>query len=337
MSFLFGTTLLAVVAALACALPGAFIVLRKNSMLVEGMSHAVLPGIVVGYLFASDLDSPLLLGGAALAGLLVVLGSEWLTRTGLLTGDAPQALIFPALFSVGVILVSQRFSNVHLDTQVVLVGDLNLAAFEQLVVGGVSLGPRYLYVMLGVLALNVAFLTAFYPKLKVATFDPQFAASLAIPTRLLNTAFMFLVALTVTAAFHAAGAILVVALMIVPPATAFLLSRRLSVMLGLTAVIAVGGALAGFWGAYVLNAATSAGMSVFYGVLFLLAMAYVRVASRSRSRARTVIRIPEQEPASRGESVDATTVSCPSGPASCGEPQERPGASTRAEVGLAPR
>src|SRR5690606_37029870 len=92
MNFVLGTALLAVVTALACALPGTFIVLRKNSMLVDAISHAVLPGIVVGYFFTQDLESPLLTVGAALAGLVVAVGSEWLGRTGLLTGDAPQGL-----------------------------------------------------------------------------------------------------------------------------------------------------------------------------------------------------------------------------------------------------
>jgi manganese/zinc/iron transport system permease protein len=287
-SFVLGTVLLAVVTALACALPGTFVVLRRSSMLVDAISHAVLPGIVVGYFFTHDLDSPLLIIGAALAGLVVVLGSEALTRTGLLTGDAPQGLIFPALFSGGVILVSTNFANVHLDTHAVLVGDLNLAAWEQLVVGGTSIGPAYLYVMLGVLALNIAFLAVTYPRLKVTTFDPQFARSIGIRSGLLNTAFMFLVSLTVTAAFHASGAILVIALMIIPPATARLLTRTLPTMLAVTALIAAGGALAGFWTAYVLDAPTSAGMAVFYGVLFVAALIVTHTASvAERPRGRT--------------------------------------------------
>lgn len=281
-----GTSLLAVVTALTCALPGAFVVLRKNSMLVDAMSHAVLPGIVVGYFFTHDLDSPLLILGAALAGLVVVLGSEWLTRTGLLTGDAPQGLIFPALFSVGVIMVTLNFANVHLDTHAVLVGDLNLAAAHDLYLGGVSVGPAYLYVMLGVLLLNVLFLVALYPKLKVTTFDAEFASSLGIRSGLVNSAFMFMVSLTVTAAFNAAGAILVLALMIGPPATAYLLSKRLPLMLALTAVIAIAGALAGFWLAYVLNAATSAGMAVFYGLLFCLVIVATRLLNRRQLRRR---------------------------------------------------
>lgn len=295
MSFVAGTSLLAVVTALACAVPGTFVVLRKNSMLVDAISHAVLPGIVVGYFFTRDLDSPLLIIGAALAGLVVVLGSEWLTRTGLLTGDAPQGLVFPALFSAGVILVSLNFANVHLDTHAVLVGDLNLAAWDQLIIDGTSWGPSYLYVMLGVLVLNAGFLAMFYSKLKVTTFDAQFATSLGIRTGLVNTAFMFLVSVTVTAAFNAAGAILVIALMIVPPATAYLLSKSLPVMIALTAVIAVAGALAGFWIAYALNAATSAGMAVFYGLVFVIVLSLARLTQRARQRERR--RTPTTAPA----------------------------------------
>lgn len=285
MSFLLGIVLLTVVTSLACALPGVFVVLRRNSMLVDAISHAVLPGIVLGYAFTLDLRSPLLAAGAALAGLLVVLGSEYLQRTGLLAGDAPQGLVFPALFSVGVILVSMNFQNVHLDTHAVLVGDLNVAAFPQLVVGGVSWGPSYLYVMLGVLAVNAGFLWLFYPHLVASTFDGPFAASVGIRVRLLNTAFMFLVAVTVTAAFHAAGAILVIALMVVPGAIAILLSSRLPVILALTAAIATLGSLGGFGLAYAIDAATSAGMAVFYGMLFSLVLA-AAVLRRRRASTR---------------------------------------------------
>lgn len=284
MGFLLGTVLLGLVTALACALPGVLVVLRRNSMLVDAIGHAVLPGIVVGYLFTRDIDSPWLIIGAALSGLLVVLGSEWLTATGLVAGDAPQGLVFPALFSLGVIMVSARLSNVHLDEHAVLVGDLNLAAMQQLIVGNTSLGPSYLYVMLAVLALNAAFLALLYPQLKLTTFDAPFAASLGIPVRGLNVAFMFLVSITVTAAFNAAGAILAMALMVVPPATAWLLSRRLSVMIALTGLFAVLGAAIGFWVAYLLDAATSAAMAVCNGLLFAAVLLGTRMNRRLRRR-----------------------------------------------------
>lgn len=282
MSFLLGTTLVAVTTAIACALPGVFVVLRRNSMLVDAISHAVLPGIVVGYFFTHDLRSPVLIVGAALAGLVVVLGSEYLSATGLLAGDAPQGLVFPALFSLGVIMVTLNFANVHLDTHTVLVGDLNLAAFHQLEIGGAIIGPAYLYVMLAVLLVNALFLALTYRQLRITTFDPEFARSLGLRAGLLNTVFMFLVSVTVTAAFNGAGAILVIALVVAPAATAYLLTDRLPVMIVLTVLIAAAGALTGFWLAYAVDAATSAGMSVFYGLIFTVAFASTRLRAHTR-------------------------------------------------------
>ena len=282
MSFLTGVILLAVVTAVACALPGVFVVLRRGSMLVDAISHAVFPGIVLGFALTRDLDSPLLLLGAAVTGLLVVLGAEFLERTGLIAGDAPQGLVFPALFSLGVIAVTLDFGDVHLDTHTVLVGDLNIAAFEQLVVGGIAIGPSYLHVMLGMLALNALFLTAFWRPLVASTFDRPFATSIGIRTRLLHLSFMLLVALTVTAGFHAAGAILVIALVVVPAAVALLLSRRLVVVIALAVGIAAGGALMGFGAAYALDAATSAGMAVTYGILFFVVLGVTALRRRRR-------------------------------------------------------
>src|SRR5699024_8634807 len=155
--FVVGTALLAAVTAVACSLPGVFVVLRKGSMLVDAIAHAVLPGIVVGYALTQNFDSPVLIIGSALAGLVVVLGTAWLARPGLLPGDVAQGLIFPAVFSIGVILVSTNFANIHLDTHMVLAGDLNLAAYRQLEIGRISVGPQYLYVMIIVLLVNIVF------------------------------------------------------------------------------------------------------------------------------------------------------------------------------------
>lgn len=297
MSYVLGVVLLACVTALTCALPGVFVVLRKNSMIVDGIAHAVLPGIIVGFWLTHDLNSPVLILGAALAGLLVVLGNEWLSDTGLLAGDAPQGLIFPALFAGGIILVSMDLQHAHLDTNAVLIGDLNLSVFPALIVDGVNIGPRYLYTMLAVLAANAAFIAFFYRKLKLTTFDRQFAEVLGTRTRLLNTAFMFLVSMTVVAAFKAVGAILVISLLVVPAATAQLISKRLSVMFALTAMFAVLGALAGFWIAYVLDTGTSAAMAVFYGVLFVAVAICEKLVTRARLLRRSKASAAEQSAA----------------------------------------
>ncbi len=277
MSFLMGVSLLGVVTAVACAVPGVFVVLRRDAMMVDAISHAALPGIAIGYILTQDLSSPWLVIGAAIAGLVVVMAAEWLSHTGLLTGDAPIGLMFPALFSIGVLLITDHASNVHLDEHTVLVGDLNLAAFKQFSLFGVTLGPQHLFVMLGVLLMNVIFIAVTFPRLTLTTLDPAFARTLGMSPLRLQMVFMLMVSLTGTASFYASGAVLVIAQMIIPPAAALLLSRTVTDMLWLSAGIAAMGALGGFWAAYVIDLPTSAAMAVFLGLILVVAVVISRV------------------------------------------------------------
>lgn len=271
--FLLSVWVVALATALTSALSGIFVVLRQQSMLIDGLGHAVFPGIVLGYFFTRDLQSPLLLLGATIAGLVVVVGTEWLKNTGLVAGDAPLGLVFPALFAVGVIIVSSEFASLHLDTHTVLVGDLNLVAFDRLVIGGLDLGPTYLYIMLAVLLFNVVVLAALWPQLVISTFDPDGASVLGIRRGLIHGVYMLIVALTVTAAFYAAGALLVIALVIAPAATAQVFCTRLAPLTIWTLVIAAVAATSGFFFALVLNVATSATMAVIYGLIFAVVLA----------------------------------------------------------------
>ena len=236
-------------------------VLKRDSMLIDGIGHTVLPGIAVGYLFTSDIDSPWLLLTAALGGLAVALGTDWLGRSGIITDDAALGLIFPALFSAGIILISTRMSNVHLDVHVVLIGDLNLVAFTN---------PGYSLIMLAVAAVNAAFLLATMPRLTTATFDPSYSRVAGIRTLALHTIFMALVAATATVAFHAAGAMLVIALMIFPAICARLLTNRVPMMFLIACIVSICTAPVGFWLAYHANASTSAFMAVTYAGIFVI-------------------------------------------------------------------
>lgn len=261
MTLALSACLLAITTALACAIPGVFVVLKRDSMLIDGIGHAVLPGIAVGYMFTADLNSPWLLLTAALGGLMVALLTEWIGRSGLITNDAALGLIFPALFAAGIILISTHLSHVHLDVHAVLVGDLNLVAFSN---------PGYSLVMLIVALVNAAFIVLCMPRLTTATFDSGFSRVAGIRTRGLHTIFIALVAATSTAAFHAAGAMLVIALMVFPAICARLLSNRVPTMLAVACGVALCGAPIGFWLAYHANASTSAFMAVAYAGIFIL-------------------------------------------------------------------
>ena len=283
MTFVLWVMLLAIVTAVTCALPGIWLVLRKQSMLTDAISHPVLPGIVIAAVATGTIQSPWSIVGAAVMGTVVVLGAELLESTGLVSGDGPQGLVFPALFSIGVLLLSTRFNGVQITESAVLVGDLNLAAFLPLKIGTTMLGPQYLWVMAGVLALNIAYLTVLHTRLKLIAFDPELAHTMGIPVKRLGHLTMLVVSVTITAAFNAAGAVLVMALMIVPAAIAQLLSHSISGMYIITIVVTIICSVAGFWAAYILDASTSSGLAFFYGIIYLAVVAGTVIMRKLRT------------------------------------------------------
>ena len=197
--------LLAVVVAVACALPGTFLVLRRLALVSDAISHSILLGIVLGFFVAGDVNSPLLLLGAALVGLLTVVLVSLLQRTGLVKEDAAIGLVFPALFSIGVILISRYANDVHLDLDAVLLGELAFAPFDRLVFWGWDFGPISLVVMSLILALNLTAVTVFWKELKLSTFDPALAVALGFTPALVQYGLMSLVSLTAVGAFDAVG------------------------------------------------------------------------------------------------------------------------------------
>ncbi|QOQ38744.1 metal ABC transporter permease [Trueperella pecoris] len=286
MSFILSVMLLAVVTSVVCSLPGVFLVLRRQSMLVDALSHAVLPGIVLGALISGSTHSPVMTVIATLCGLLIVIGADRLKRTGLLAGDANQGVIYPALFALGVLLLSTQLSGVHICADTVLVGDLNLMALEteHLIVGGFDIGPRMMWVLISVGALNAAFIVVAYRVLQATTFDKSFAAVSGMPVKIVDTVFMVLIALTVVTAFNVAGAILVITLMVVPAATAVLIAGTLPALIGQTIGISVFSGLVGFLVAWQGDLATTPMMAFVDGVMFCLVLLASRMLPRRLAR-----------------------------------------------------
>jgi manganese/zinc/iron transport system permease protein len=260
--------LIAATVALACALPGTFLVLRRMAMMSDAISHTVLLGIVLAFFVTRDLSSPLLILGATAMGVLTVSLVELLNNSRLVKEDAAIGLVFPALFSIAVILISRFAGDVHLDADAVLLGELAFAPFERFELFGVDFGPVTLAVMLGILALNALFVMLFYKELKLATFDPGLAAVLGFSPALIHYSLMGLVSITAVGAFDAVGSVLVVALMIGPPAAAYLLTDRLSRMLALSGVLGIACAVSGYWVAHWLDASIAGSMATMAGVIF---------------------------------------------------------------------
>ncbi|MFC4635049.1 metal ABC transporter permease [Dokdonia ponticola] len=261
--------LIAAIVAIACAIPGVFLVLRKMALISDAISHSILPGIVVGFFLTEDLNSPWLILLAAVTGVITVILVEAIQKTGLVKEDTAIGLVFPALFSIGVILIAKNANDVHLDVDAVLLGDLAFAPFDRLSVSGTDIGPKSLWVMGGILSITIGLLIAFFKELKVSTFDSGLSAALGFSPVVLHYGLMSVSSVTVVGAFDAVGAVLVVALMIAPAATAYLLTSDLKKMLVLSVVFGVSSAVAGYWLAHVLDASISGSMTTVLGVVFL--------------------------------------------------------------------
>jgi manganese/zinc/iron transport system permease protein len=262
--------LIAVMVAVGCALPGTYLVLRRMALMSDAISHSILLGIVLAYFWVRDLSSPFLVVAAALTGVLTVTLVELLVNTRRIYNDAAIGLVFPTLFSLGVLLISRHAAHVHLDTDAVLLGELAFAPFNRFEVAGCDLGPLSAWVMGGILFLNLLFITLFYKELKLTSFDAALAAAQGFRPALLHYALMTLVSVTAVGAFDAVGSVLVVAFMVVPPATALLLSDRLSRVLLFAAAFGIASSVSGYWVAHVLDASIAGSMAGMGGVLFLL-------------------------------------------------------------------
>ena len=262
--------LIAIVTASACALPGVFLVLRRMTLMSDAISHAILPGIVLAFFLTHNISSPLLILAAAATGVLTVVFVELLQKTELVKEDAAIGLTFPVLFSIGVILISRFASNVHLDTDAVLLGELAYAPLNRFKLFGTDLGPLSLYVMSVLLILNLTFILIFYKELKLATFDASLAATLGLSPVLIHYGLMTLVSMTTVGAFDAVGSILVVALIAGPPVTAYLMTDSLTRMLIYSVVIGCVNAVVGYWLAYITNVSIAGAIATVTFLVFVV-------------------------------------------------------------------
>lgn len=272
MSPQFEIQLISVVVAVACALPGVFLVLRKMAMMSDAITHTILLGIVIAFFMVHSFTSPLLIIGAALVGVLTVFLVELLYKTRLVSEDSAIGIVFPLLFSIAIIIISKYAGSIHLDVDSVLLGELAFAPFNRLKIAGVDIGPKSLYAMGTILLLNGAFILLFFKELKIVTFDPALASVLGFTPALIHYALMTSVSLTAVAAFEAVGSILVIAFMVGPPITAYLLTDDLKKMLGLSAFIGGLNGVLGYQLAHYLDVSIAGSMALMTGLVFLVVL-----------------------------------------------------------------
>ena len=273
---------------MACALIGNFLVLRQMSLMGDAISHAVLPGLVIAFLVTGSRAILPMFTGAVAAGTLTVLLTAWIQRHGGVERGAAMGIVFTTLFAAGLLLLKQTSGHLHLDVDCVLYGNILLVPQDILVETGNGLRiPRGFLTQGCVFLLNLVFIVLFFKELRISTFDPELATTLGFRASAIHQLLMILVALTAVAAFEAVGSILVIAMLVIPPACAHLLTDRLGIMVGISLLIAALCALLGHAGATLTNTQTSGMMAVAAALLFLLAALLAPrhgILARRRSR-----------------------------------------------------
>ena len=263
--------------AVAASLLGNFLVLRRMSMLGDAITHAVLPGLAAAFFISESRSSLPMFLGAVIVGILTALFTEWIRKFGRVDEGASMGVVFTSLFALGLVMIVQAADHVDLDAGCVLFGAIEMTPLDTVSVAGFDI-PRAV-IVLGVVAIaNALFVALFFKELKISSFDPSLATTTGTNASLMHYLLMVLVAVTAVASFESVGNILVVAMFIVPPAAAYMLTNRLATMIWLSAALAVVSAVCGHvaalevpsWFGY--RSTTTAGMmAVVAGSLLLLA------------------------------------------------------------------
>ncbi len=257
--------------ATACCLLGPFLVLRRVALMGDAVSHAVLPGIVLAFLVFQTRAPLAVILGAALFAVVCVLGIEALRATGLVASDAAIGLVFPALFALGVLGIQRYADDIHLDLDSTIYGEIAFTPFRTMEILGVPF-VRSVVIMGVVAAVNLLLVALLWKELKVTSFDPEYARTIGIPPRWLSRLLLIAVAVTAVTAFESVGAILVVTLLIVPAAAAYLLTDRLVAMVAIAVAIGWVSAVAGYAGAIRIDASIAGAMGLVAAIVFALAL-----------------------------------------------------------------
>ncbi|MGT2867041.1 metal ABC transporter permease [Streptococcus fryi] len=262
--------LILIFVSLSCSLLGSLLVVNNQSPVADALSHSVLLGIVLAFFLVHDLDSPFLMVGATVFGLFTVYGIEWLT-TQKLAYDAATGLVFSFFFAVAVILISVFARNVHLDMDMVLLGEVIFAPLYRMTIFSVSL-PVALIKSIAIFVLVILFILVTSRRLALYLFDASMAGLVGIKLVALRLLTMSLVSLTIVVSFDAVGAISVISFLVAPAMTALFWAKHFSTMLGLAGLFAIMNVTLGYFLAIYFDL-TVAGTCAFIGFLvFLLNM-----------------------------------------------------------------
>ncbi len=271
--------------AICCSLLGSYLILRKMAMVGDAISHAVLPGIVLAFLFSGSRETLPMLIGAALLGVLTTVIIELFHQKARLQSDAAIGITFTWLFAIGIILISFFADNIDLDQDCVLYGEIAMVPLDMITSDtGWQFGPRSVWILGTTLLLIISFIIAGYKGLFITTFNPEYAKAIGISTAFWHYSLMGAVSLTTVVSFELVGAILVVAFLIVPPATAYLITDNLKKMLILSALFGLLSAISGYYLAYLINGSIAGAMATMTGAIFTLVFIVQKVRTKKATQ-----------------------------------------------------
>jgi manganese/zinc/iron transport system permease protein len=257
--------------AVSCGILGVFMMLRKMSMTGDAISHAVLPGIVLGYLVSGSQRGLEVIIGAGLLGILATLMIDWLKQKARVQLDASIGITFTLLFAIGIILINLFAYKVDLDQECVLYGEIAYLPIDSwLTKSGMNLGPRITWLAGLNFVLVIGFIYLLFKELILTSFDENFSSVMGIPAKGINLALMSMVSYTTVSSFESVGAILVVALLVVPPATSFLWTKSLIPLIKLTSGLGIFIAVSGYYLAYWIDSSIAGMMVTVAGLIFLI-------------------------------------------------------------------
>ena len=274
--------------AASSALVGVFLILRRQALIGDAISHSVLLGIVLAFLLTDSRSLPVMLTGAVIIGLLTAWLSDTLHRVSKLQSDASIGIIFTLFFAIGVILVSLYAGQIDLDQECVLYGEIAFVPFDTIVIGGMDsgleIGPRAFWGILIVFLIVFISIVIGFKRLQTIAFHPNLAVSLGINVVFWHYFLMTLVSMTTVASFDAVGAILVVALLVIPASTAYLIANSLKSMLWIAIGFSQASVIIGYAMAFILDSSISASIAVSSGLLLMLTVSIQQIQKRLKRR-----------------------------------------------------
>lgn len=279
----FWIIIVAIILNINTSIIGSFLVVRKMSMMSDAISHAVLPGIVIAYMVSGKLHSVYILIGAIIFGLLTTFMIQWFSKYRNIEKGAAIGTIYTFLFACGIILISYFTRQVDLDLDCVLYGEIAYIPLEVYVFNNNNWGPKAFYILLICLILIYVIVKMFFKELVATSFDDEYSKSIGIPTETIHYILMFLVSIITVLSFELVGAILVIAFLVGPPATAYIWTHSIKKIIVLSIFLGTLSIILGYLMAFLLNASIAGSIALVIGLIFIASIFLNNLITKSKT------------------------------------------------------